>query len=292
MYPATSLRRGALRRFYHAPPRQHGAGSGSLRDANGVHFLILVHNRNSTASCCFNHLGLQWRMEALAWAGGRRRRPPRRWPRGRRWSQRRGPGGPASRRPCRGRPPGGRGPGQRLAGHHDWDVAIRARGEAGVHLGLGLREGRVQRPLPVRPGLHRRVVRPRRALLQLNPSQRARRRGWRRLHAEGHAWGTGSQRTTHRGLDVGEEVSERLLAGGGLREGLVAVAEGPVPGGEEEEEAELAGGDPGGEGPADGHEVLQALRHLEALYVEVPRVQKVVHPLLGPVVRLRLRAAC
>ena len=38
----------------------------------------------------------------------------------------------------------------------------------------------------------------------------------------------------------------------------------------------------------DGDEVLEALRHLETLDVEVPRVQEVIYPLPAVVLSLRL----
>lgn len=44
-----------------------------------------------------------------------------------------------------------------------------------------------------------------------------------------------------------------------------------------------------GEGLLDSDEVLQALGHLEALDVEVPRVQEIVHPLPAVILRFRLR---
>ena len=79
-------------------------------------------------------------------------------------------------------------------------------------------------------------------------------------------------------LDVLEELIEQPLLRPGLLHGSVRVVHRGVPLVEEEAESDLGGGEVL-QRLADGDEVLQRLGHLQAVDVQVARVQEVVHRL-------------
>lgn len=84
-----------------------------------------------------------------------------------------------------------------------------------------------------------------------------------------------------RGLDVVEELGEELLLGASLLHGAVGVVHGGVPLVQEEADADLARRELL-QRLADRDEVLQRLRHLQTVDVQVARVQEVVHRLPTP----------